>query len=128
MKPNWLSDGRLIPDEIMNYLRKIAVHAVEERHCSLEDVIKIFGLSRSCMYDWLNRFKEEGYAGLGTKKAPGVSATVTEEMDLWLKKTVLDSSPDDFGYDTTLWTCDLLAERLSEQYGVHVGGSTVNYH
>ena len=40
MKPDWLSDGRLIPDEVMSYLRKIAVHAVEEMGCSPEDVIK----------------------------------------------------------------------------------------
>ena len=45
MKPDWLSDGRLIPDEVMSYLRKIAVHAVEEMGCSPEDVIKILGLS-----------------------------------------------------------------------------------
>jgi hypothetical protein len=36
MKPNWLSDGRLVPDEVMRYLPKIAVHAVEEHHLSLE--------------------------------------------------------------------------------------------
>jgi hypothetical protein len=31
MKPKWLSDARLIPDEVMSYLRMIAVRAVEER-------------------------------------------------------------------------------------------------
>lgn len=128
MKPNWLSDARLIPDEVMSYLRKIAVHAVEENHHSPEDVIKVFGFSRSCMYDWLKRFKEDGYDGLDTKKALGIPATVTEEMDVWLKQTVLDSTPEDFGYDTTLWTCDLLAELLAEKYGVNVIGSTVNNH
>ncbi len=31
MKPEWLSDARLILDEEMNYLPKITVHAVEEK-------------------------------------------------------------------------------------------------
>lgn len=128
MKPNWLSDGRLIPDEVMDYLRKIAVHAVEENGCSPEDVIKILGLSRSTIYDWLKRFREHGYAGLDTKKAPGAKPIVTEEMEAWLKRTVLQSSPEDFGYDTTLWTCDLLAELISNRYDVHVIGSTINHH
>jgi transposase len=128
MKPNWLSDARLIPDEVMSYLRKIAVHAVEENHYSPEDVIKIFGFSRSVIYDWLKRYQKDGYAGLDTKKAPGVSPMVTEEMDVWLKQTILDSTPEDFGYDTILWTCDLLAELLSNRYGVQVIGSTVNHH
>lgn len=128
MKPNWLSDARLIPDEVMSYLRKIAVNAVEENHYSPEDVIKILGFSRSVIYDWLKRYQKDGYAGLDTKKAPGVSPIVTEEMDAWMKQTILDSTPEDFGYDTTLWTCDLLTELLSERYDVHVIGATVNHH
>jgi hypothetical protein len=64
MKPEWLSDARLIPDDVMDDLQKIAVHAVEEH----------------------------GYAGLDTKKTPGCAARVTEEMDAWLKQTVLEST------------------------------------
>jgi transposase len=128
MKPEWLSDARLIPDEVMDYLRKIAVHAVEENGHSPEQVIKILGLSRGTIYDWLKRFRAHGYAGLDTKKAPGAEPIVTEEMDAWLKRTVLESSPEDVGYDTTLWTCDLLAEVLKERFGVQVIGATVNHH
>jgi len=128
MKPKWLSDARLIPDEVMSYLRKIAVHAVHENGYSPEDVIKIFGFSRSGIYDWLKRFREHGYAGLDTKKAPGSPASVTEEMDAWLKRIVFESTPENFGYDTTLWTCELLAQLLSEKYGVHVIAETINQH
>lgn len=128
MKPKWLDDARLIPDEVMSYLRKIAVHAVQENGYSPEDVIKIIGFSRSSIYDWLKRFSEHGYAGLDTKKAPGAPATVTEEMEGWLKRTVVESTPEDFGYDTTLWTCELLAQLLLEKYGVHVIAETINHH
>jgi transposase len=128
MKPPWLSDARLIPDEVMDYIRKIAVHAVEENGYSPEDVINILGLSRSTIYDWLKRFRAYGYAGLDTKRAPGAEATVTEEMQKWLKKTVLESTPEDFGYDTTLWTCELLAQQLFQRFGVHVIGATINHH
>jgi transposase len=128
MKPDWLSDARQIPDEVMSYLRKIAVHAVEENNYSPEDVIKIFGLSRSSMYDWLKRYREHGYDGLDTKKAPGAEPVITEEMDVWLKRTVLELTPEAFGYDTTLWTCDLLAQLLHKRYGVQVIGATVNQH
>jgi transposase len=128
MKPKWLLDARLIPDEVMGYLRKIAVHAVVENGHSPEQVIKILGLSRSTIYDWLKRFEEHGYAGLDTKKAPGAEPTVTPEMDAWLKQTVLESTPEDHGYDTTLWTCDLLAQQLSERFGVQVIGATINHH
>lgn len=46
MKPDWLSDARLIPDEVMDYLRKIAVHADKENGRSPKE-IKIFGFGRS---------------------------------------------------------------------------------
>ena len=128
MKPGWLSDGRLIPDEVMSHLRKIAVHAVEEMGYSPEEVTKILGLSRSTIYDWLKRFRAHGYEGLDTKKASGAKSTVTAEMEAWLKWVVLETSPEAFGYDTTLWTCDLLAELISQRYQVGVIGATINHH
>jgi transposase len=128
MKPNWLSDARLIPDEVMGYLRKIAVHAVEENGHSPEEVIKILGFSRGTIYDWLKRYRQDGYAGLDTKKAPGAEPVVTAEMDAWLAQTVLERTPQAFGYDTTLWTCELLAQLLAKQFGVQVSGAAINQH
>ncbi len=36
MKAEWLFDARKIPDEVMNYLMRIAVQAIEEKHYSPE--------------------------------------------------------------------------------------------
>jgi len=128
MKTDWMSDARLIPDETMSYLRKIAVRAVREFDYSPEDVVKIMGFSRSCMYDWLNRFDMLGYDGLETQKAPGAPRIITKEMDEWLKEIILELTPEDFGYDTHLWTCQILAELLLTHYGVCVTSETVNHH
>ena len=51
MKADWLSDARKIPDEVMNYLRRLAVRAMEEKHYSPELIADIFGISRSSIYD-----------------------------------------------------------------------------
>ena len=51
MKAEWLSDTRKIPDEVMNYLRPIAVRAVEEKQYSPELIADILGISRSSVYD-----------------------------------------------------------------------------
>ena len=51
----WLRDGRKIPDEVMGYIRKIAVEAVRERGHSPEVVAEIFNFNRSCIYRWLNQ-------------------------------------------------------------------------
>ena len=50
MTEDWELDGRQMPDQVLEYLRKIAVRAVEEQGYSPEVVIGVLGLSRSCMY------------------------------------------------------------------------------
>jgi hypothetical protein len=53
MNEAWLLDGRQIPDEVMGYIRKMAVQAVRERGQSPEVVAEIFNFNRSCIYRWL---------------------------------------------------------------------------
>jgi transposase len=123
-----LRDGRKIPDEVMGYIRKMAVQAVRERGQSPEVVAQIFNFNRSCIYRWLKHYDEGGYEALESQPAPGAEPVVTSEMDVWLKQTVLTHTPVDFGYDTTLWTRDILAQLLKKEFGVAVSGSTVSLH
>jgi transposase len=124
----WMQDGRKIPDEVMGYIRKMAVQAVRERGQSPEVVAEIFNFNRSCIYRWLKHYDEGGYEALESQPAPGAEPLVTGAMEEWLKQTVLTHTPIDFGYDTTLGTRDLLAELLKETFGVAVSGSTVRLH
>ncbi|HJW27823.1 MAG TPA: IS630 family transposase, partial [Saprospiraceae bacterium] len=128
MKADWLSDARKIPDEVMNYLRRLAVRAVEEKHYSPELIADIFGLSRSSIYDWLRWYRTGGEAALDTRTAPGAPAVITPIMEWWLEQTVLKSTPVDHGYDTVLWTRAILVELLKKHFGVCVPESTVGLH
>ena len=49
----WMQDGRKIPDEVMGYIRKMAVQAVREHGQSPEVVAEVFNFNRSCIYRWL---------------------------------------------------------------------------
>jgi len=49
-------------------------------------------------------------------------------MDLWLRETVLHSTPVDHGYDTVLWTRTMLAELLKKHFGIAVSDATVGLH
>jgi transposase len=80
------------------------------------------------MYDWLDRFRRGGYEALETRIAPGAKPVITREMDDWLKRIVLSRNPTDYGYDTPLWTCEILAALLAQEFGVKVIGATVNAH
>ena len=128
MEADWLSDARKIPDEVMNYLRRIAVRAVEEKNYSPEAIADILGISRSSIYDWLRWYREEGEQALDTQSSPGAAPVITEEMERWLKTVVLTTTPVDHGYDTRLWSRDLLAELLNQRFGIEVAGNTVSLH
>ena len=128
MKADWLSDARKIPDEVMNYLRPIAVRAVEEKDYSPELVADILGVSRSSIYDWLRWYRAGGEATLDTRTAPGAPPVITPIIDWWIEQTVLNSTPVNHGYDTVLWTRAILAELLQKHFGICVSESTVGLH
>ena len=128
MNAEWLSDFRKIPDEVMNYLRRIAVRAVEDQHYSPELIAEVLGVSRSCIYDWLRWYRRGGEAALDTRSAPGAAPVITPEVDRWLKKTILHSTPVAHGYDTELWTVNMVVELLKQRFGLWVSDSTVALH
>ena len=128
MNKDWVSDARKIPDEAMNYIRRIAVHAVVDRHYSPELIAKIFHISRSSIYEWVNWYRDGGDEALDTRKAPGAKPIITPKIDRWLKQTILRSTPVDHGYDTELWTLAILASLLEKKFGIRVYESTIANH
>jgi transposase len=78
------------------------------------------------MYEWLDKFRGSGYEALDTCIAPGAEPVISEEMDAWLEWVVLSHNPTDYGYDTPLWTCEILAALLAREFGVKVVGATAN--
>lgn len=128
MIEDWMTDGRKIPDEVMNYIRKMAVYAVKELNESPETVARVFNINRHCIYRWLKQYNENDYKGLETVTAPGATPLITQEMDNWLKETILNKMPMDFGYDTHLWTSRILKELLRKQFYIEVTDDAVSLH
>jgi transposase len=128
MKASWLFDARKIPDKVMNYIRRIAVRAVEEKHYSPELIADIFGISRSSIYDWLRWYRKNGEDALDTSSAPGAPLIMLPHIDHWLKETILNSTPVDHGYDTVLWTLKILVDLIKKQFDIDVSDSTVALH
>ena len=128
MNFDWLADGRKIPDDVMYYIRVMAVNAIRVLGQSPEAIAKAYNFNRPCIYRWLRQYDEGGFEALKSEMAPGAEPLVTGEMDEWLKQAVLDKTPADFGYDRSLWTCAILAGLLKDQFGVTVSESAVRLH
>lgn len=124
----WMDDGRKIPDEVMDYLRVMAVNAVRNLGFGPELIAKAYNFHRDCIYDWLKDYDRGGYEALKSQKAPGAQVVITTEMDEWLKQTVLTKTPQEFGYDTNLWNCQILVGLLKQEFGISVRNGTVRVH
>lgn len=128
MNIEWLNDGRKIPDDVMHYLRIMAVHAVRVLGQSPETVCKAYNFNRSCIYRWLNQYDEGGFEALESIMPPGAKPIITHKIETWLKKTILNKTPEDFGYDTNLWTARILIGLLNQEFEISVSESTVRFH
>lgn len=128
MNADWMRDPRKIPDDVMNFLRRLAVSAVIEKKQSIKDVATIMNLSQGTIRKWVTWYRRDGEDALDTRKAPGAQPIIDDHKEIWLKHTILNSTPMDFGYDTFLWTLKLLADVLKQEFGITVYESTIWNH
>ena len=128
MIPEWLEDGRKVPDDVMYYIRRMAVYAVRVLGQSPEKVAEAYNFDRSCIYRWLKQYDEGGFGALESHMPRGSAPVITQAIEDWMKQAVLDNTPVDFGYDTHLWTCPILAALLLDKFGVGVSDTAVRQH
>ena len=128
MDTDWVSDARKIPDEVMNYIRRLAVHAVIDQKKSPQLISKIFHVSRGSIGEWLDWYRYGGDEAFDTRKAPGAAPIITRKIEHWLKRTILHSTPADHGYDTELWTLAILSALLEDKFAIRFYGSTIANH
>lgn len=128
MNTDWLKDGKKIPDNVMYYIRIMAVNAIRVLGHSPEKIAEFYNFDRSCIYRWLKQYDEGGFDALESKMPPGAQLVITQEIDEWMKEIILKNTPVEFGYDTNLWTCAILVELLRQNYSLEVSESTVRHH
>jgi transposase len=95
-----------------------------DRGESAADVAYRLGVSRQTVYNWLARYvmtREPAF--LAEQERPGRPTVWSERLRHRLQQ-LLNTSPDQCGYDATNWTVPLLREELSHA-GLDVADETV---
>jgi transposase len=128
MIPEWLEDGRKVPDDVMCYIRRMAVYAVRVLGQSAETVAETYNFDRSCIYRWLKQYDGGGFESLESHMPRGSDPVITQAIEDWMKQVILNSTPVDFDYDTNLWGCPVLAALLLDKFRVTVSGTAVRQH
>ena len=87
-------------------------------------IAELLRVDQSTVHRWLDRFAEEGVAGLSTQWSDG-RPPVWDESYEWLLVETVRHDPRWYGLEQSLWTCRLLAGYLEAQTGVVLSAERV---
>ena len=109
--------------EILQRAQALLLLDEEER---ATDVAELLRVSRQTVYNWVARFEQRSECNLTERlaDAPRSGRPVTAKA---LIDSVIDSDPRDYGYNSTVWTADLLRCYLSDIHQEEVGLRSVGY-
>lgn len=88
-------------------------------------VAELLGVSRQSIYNWIARLKQRGGAAeMSDAPRSGRPARAGETVDVLLR-TLLQLSPERFGYHATHWTVRLLRKHLLQNTGEEYSDDTI---
>lgn len=88
----------------------------------VEEVARMHQISTASVYNHVQRFEEEGVAGVADKPKSGRPRKATPEYIALLEQT-LESDPKDRGYGFAVWTQARLRHYLAQQTGITISRS-----
>lgn len=120
-----VTDGK----DVRQFRRAQALLWIDEGR-SVRDVAHLLRVSRRTVYNWLNRFVKNRdippALRISDASRSGRPCTAQGIIDPFIG-IVIDSDPRDFGYNSSVWTSDLLVSYLSDVHGIGVSVRSVNY-
>lgn len=85
---------------------------------SVDDLTERYGIPRSTLYYWLDRFEESSIEdAIEDEPRPGRPPRLTDTARETLQ-TDLTDTPVSHGYDTDEWTPELVQSHIEREYGV----------
>jgi len=87
-------------------------------------VAKAFGVDRTTLFRWMQKYDAEGFAGLRRKAGSGRPRKLEELTEEELRGLVLKGAIH-FGYETDLWTVGRLRRVIVEEFSMTLSKNTV---
>lgn len=118
------SDARKLDHKTLEQMRVRAVQQIQSG-TSPEQVIKVWGLSRSCVYNWLACYRAGGWDALRAKSITGRPPRLKGRQLQWIYQTVTMKSPLQLKFPFALWTRAMIAKMIRERYGIKLSLASV---
>ena len=110
-------DGRRLDHKTRETIRIRAVKLVEKGH-SPEQVIKALGFHRSCIYEWLAKYREGGIDALQTKTISGRPKKLNGQQLKKIYDIVTLKNPLQLKFEFALWTRYMVRDLIWDQFRV----------
>jgi transposase len=114
-----MSEGTHLSAEV----RGRAVRAVEDG-MSRTAVAAAYGVERTTLYRWMQKYEVDGQSGLERKSGSGRRRKLEELNEDELRALVLPGAQH-FGYETDLWTVGRLRRVITEEFSIVLSKNTV---
>lgn len=114
-----MSEGTHLSAEV----RERAVRAVEDG-MSRTAVAVAYGVERTKLYRWIQKYEVDGQSGLERKPGSGRRRKLEELNEDELRALVLQGAQH-FGYETDLWTVGRLRRVITEEFSIVLSNNTV---
>ena len=110
-------DARKLSTDEQALLRRIAVQRVYDGESATE-VTRSFGLGSKTIFKWLRLAREQGMEALSPIPRTGRNRTLSEIESQEVKRWILGGDPRQYGFDFGLWTRQIVADLISDRFGV----------
>lgn len=112
-------DGRKLDHKTREEIRIRAVQRIEAGE-SPEVVARALGFHRSCIYDWLAKYREGGLEALKTKPITGRPPKLNGEQLRRVYNLVTLKNPLQLKFEFALWTREMVREWIRKELGVRL--------
>ncbi len=117
-------DGRTLTHETSETIRRMAVQRVKDGERP-STVIGSYGLCRTTIYKWLRAARKGGAAALTARTHPGRAPALSPTQKLRVRRWISGKDPRQYGFDFGLWTRQIVAALIEQQFGVRLGVTAV---
>lgn len=117
-------DGRKLTHKTREEIRIRAVKRVEAGE-SPEAVVKALGFHRSCIYEWIAKYRDGGVAALKTKAINGRPPKLDGNQLRKLFRMIHDKDPLQYKFPFALWTCAMIRKLIKNEFSVKLSDVSV---
>ena len=117
-------DARKLDHTTLEEMRIRAVRSVQAGE-SPEVVARSMRINRRTIYGWLAQYRRGGWGALKAKPLLGRPPKLDARALQWIYNTITQKNPLQLKFAFALWTRDMVAKLIKDQFGVVVSANSV---